>query len=292
MKSIRKGNILYKGMQRGRRRFLIINIIVTIIYIMFMFRAMPFIIGKLHGPYEFNSQKFFSTTTDIVIDDVVEMLPREDKSILSYTFLEYSYQDDNRYRFNVKFDSFEKVYDGISADNEDNDSDSTYKFNCIYLGKIGENTVPVLWNGSSDPIAGSAVSGIFTEPAKVVISRISEVVPTKGSLSITEYIFDARGIEMETENTDIPFAVMGFVLLAFLYIRLIRYYINPYSHPTYKRIEKYGDIEDVINKIEDQFLNEEIKRDGEEYYTTDWIMTKEFFGNKIKLNHRTTGKYS
>ncbi len=292
MKNIRKGDILYKGMKRGRRRFLIINIIVTVLYIMFMSRAMPFVIGKLHGPYEFNSQKFFSSTSDIVIDKVVEMLPREDKAIPSYTFLEYSYQDEVKYRFNVKFDSLEKVFDGISGDTQSVGFESSYRFNSIYLGKIGDKTVPVLWDGSSDPVAGAYVSGIFTQPAKIVVSRISQIVPERGPLNINEYVFDARGIEMETENTDIPFAIMGLALLAFLYIRLIRYYINPYNHPTYKRIEKYGDIDDVVNKIEDQFLNEEVKRDGTEYYTTDWIMTKEFFSNKIKINHRTSGKYS
>lgn len=292
MSNIRKGKILYKGMTRGRTKFLIINILVTILYIMFMCRAMPFIVGKLHGPHDFNPDTFFDATEDMVIDKMIVMAPREDKSILSYTFMENSYHEGNKYRFNVSFDSIEKIHDGVIAEDVDETEESSvYKFNKIYMGKIEDRNIPILWSGIGNPDS-TVMSGIFTEPAKVVVSRISETIPVGGQINMNEYVFDARGIEMETENTDIPFAIMGFILLAFLYIRLIRYYINPYTHPTYKRIEKYGDLEEVINKIEDQFEQEEIKQDGKEFYTTDWIVTKEFFSNKVKVNHRTPGRYS
>lgn len=296
MKEMRRGKIIYGGMIRGRRNFLIINIILAVIYILYLCRSMPFVVGKLHGPYEFNEDKFFSSTQDITIDEQIEIKKRADKSIPYYAYIGLSYQDEKKYRFNVEFDEFKKVKDGSFMDYIDPKTGETIpkEFNAIYIGKIGDRNVPVLWSGLTAPQPNVEISGVFTEPADIVVAEISALVPESGNISINEYLFDARGVEMETENTDIAYVLIGFALVVFLFVRLIRYYINPYSHPAYRQLEKYGtcDTEEVIEDIENQFESDDVYTEGKELIATDWIMTKDFFKNKVVKNHRTSGRFS
>lgn len=296
MDNARKGKVIYGGMVRGRRNFLIINIIVTIIYLFYLINAMPYVVGKIHGPYEFNSEKFFAETKDVTLDKQIEIKKRADKSIPFYAYIGLSYQDGNRYRFNVKFDSFEKVKDGTFRDYTDPKTGEVIpkEFNAIYLGKIGDRSIPVLWNGFGIPPADADLSGIFTQPAEIVVAQISELVPDRGEITFNEYLFDARGIEMESEEIDVVCVFLGLLLVAFLFWRLARYYINPYCHPAYTQLQRYGacDTEEVIDDIESQFEGDGVYKEGKELISTDWIMTKELFMNKIAKNHRTRGRYS
>jgi len=293
MKDIRKDGIIYKGMKRGRNNLLIVNIIVTLFFVLFLSRAMPFIAGKFHGPYELDIPKFLSATKDTTINEEIEMKKRADKTILSYTFMENSYTDGNKYRFNVVFDVLKETDVKYTYEYEDAQTGEKKMaiHSVVYAGRIGDRDILVLCKNDTEPGTSVALSGIFTTPPEVVISDISKEVAQNGPITINEYIFDARGIEMETEGTDIPFMIMWIILLAVLYIKLICYYINPSLHPTYKRIEKYGELTDIINNIEEQFASDKVQREGKELITQDWIMTKEFFSVKIIKNHRSHGKF-
>lgn len=292
LKDIRKGPILYKGMVRGRRKFLIINLIVTAIYILYLIRSAPFIAGKFHGPHELDVQNFLASTEDITISEVIEMKKRADKSIPTYAFFSTSYSDGDKYRFNVSFDSVEET--GIEYttefENPETGEMETFVMYSVFMGRIGERVIPILSYGNV--ASDTALTGIFVEPAPVITADISKLTADGNALTINKYIFDARNLEMETENSDVVVMFAGIALLAFLYIRLLRYYINPYKHPTYKQLAKYGNLEDVINDIENQFEEENVYKEGKELISTDWIMTKDTFKNKILKNHRTRGRYS
>lgn len=294
MKNIRKGPILYKGMIRGRKKFLIINLIVTAIYILYMMRAMPFIVGKLHGPYDFNIDNFISNTKDITISEEITMKKRADKTIPSYAFFDTSYHDGNKYRFNVKFDSFEDIGVKYTTEIEDPQTKEMveYVLYSVYMGRIGDKSVPVMYYGDKIPNADVPLTGIFVQPAEVITADISKLTVDGSIVTMNEFMFDSRNLEMEVENTDIAVMILGFALLAFLYIRLLRYYIDPYKHPTYKQLHKYGDLEEVINDIEDQFASDDVFTEDKELICTDWIMTKDTFKNKVVKNHRTRGRYS
>ncbi len=294
MKDIRKGKILYNGMVRGRRKFLIINLIVTAIYILYMMRAMPFIIGKLHGPYDLDVENFISTTQTVTLNEEIVMKKRADKTIPSYAFFDTSYHDGDKYRFNVKFDSFEDIGVKYTTEIEDPQTKEMveYVLCSVYMGKIGDNAVPVMHYGDTMPNPDNVLTGIFLQPAEVIKSDISKLTANGTEITMNEFMFDSRNIEMEIENTDIAIMILGFALLAFLYIRLLRYYVNPYKHPTYKQLYKYGNLEDVINDIEDQFESEDVFMEDKELMCTDWIMTKDTFKNKVIKNHRTRGRYS
>jgi len=294
LKNIRKGPILYNGMVRGRRKFLIINIIITVLYILYMMRAMPFIVGKLHGPYEFNSDNFLSTTKNITIDKEIVMKKRADKSIPSYAFFDTSYHDGNKYRFNVKFDSFEDIGVKYTTEIEDPQTKEIVEYTLctIYMGKIGDSTIPVLHYGDTVPDTDAELTGIFVQPAEVIKSDISKLTADGNPVIMNEFMFDSRNLEMEIENTDVAVMILGFALLLFLYIRVLRYYLNPYKHPTYKQLYNYGNLEEVINDIEDQFESDDVFKEDKELIATDWIMIKDTFKNKILRNHRTRGRYS
>ena len=294
MDNIRKGSIIYGGMVKGRRKFLIINIIVTILYLLYITFEMNYIVGKLHGPYGLDNEKFLSDTDNIVISEVIEMKKREDKSIQNFALPATSYMDGRKYRFNAKFDSFENI--GIKYTSPVTDPTTgdiiDYPLYSVVLGKIGDEKVVILLRGDEIPESGSALEGIFTQHSKIVLSDISKVTAPNGEIALNEYVFDTRGIEMGSENFTIGFFFIGLALLIYLYCRVIRYYINPYAHPAYKQLYKYGELAEVVEDIENQFETEQIYRDNKELVTTDWIMTKDVFKNKVVKNHRTRGRYS
>ena len=294
MKEIRKGKILYKGMVRGRRKFLVINILLTILYIMFMLNQLPFMVGYVHGPYEFDADKFLSDTKEITIEKEIKMKKRADKTIPYYALSDISYFDGDRYRFDVKFDNIEPTNIRYTAQIENPQTGQMQELTRFSIGfaYINERKVPIIYKGEELPDITDKISGIFTEPAPVIEADISKLTANGEPVVMSEYMFDCRDVEMDNERTDIVVAVVFFALLVFLYVRLLRYYLNPYKHPTYKQLFKYGELEDVINDIEDQFLSDNIQRDGKEYLSTDWIMVKDVFKNKITKNHRTPGRYS
>ena len=292
--NIKKGKIVYGGMVRGRRNFLIVNLIVTAIYIWFLIASGPYIFGNLHGPYEFDSEKFLSLSKDIVIDSEIEMKKREDKTIPHYTLSDNSYLDGNKYRFNVKFDNFEPLEVKYTAQIETDIAGTKEEITMysVCLGEINGRKIPVFYKGDKLPDSSKEIAGIFTKPAKVILSDISKLTSEDVQFEINEFMFDARGVEMNSEKNDTIFAFFGLLILLFLYIRLGLHYLYPMRHPTYKQLHKYGEISEIVNEIELQFEDENVYKEDKELISTDWIMTKELFKNKIVKNHRTSGRFS
>lgn len=296
MNEIKKGKIIYGGMKRGRRNFLIINLIVTAVYIAYLMYALPYVIGKLHGPYEFDYDKFLSATEDVVIDKEIEMKKREDKSVQYTAFSDESYLDGNKYRFNVKFDEFQET--GIHYTTEyENRKTGEQKELILYsvcFGVIEGRMIPIIFNGEVMPDTNAEISGIFTTPGKVIVSDISKLTAGGNEIVMNEYMFDARGVDMNSEGNDVTITFFVLALLVFLYTRVIIFYVNPYKHPAYKQLYKYGELDDIVNNIEEQFSSDNIIYESEqkEYISQDWIMKKEFFKNKVVKSHYKSGRYS
>ena len=296
LKDMKKGKIIYGGMARGRRNFLIINLIITIVYIAYLMYAFPYVIGKLHGPYEFDYYKFLSVTEDVVIDKEIEMKKREDKSVQYTAFSDESYFDGDKYRFNVEFDELQKTDIHYTTEYEDRQTGKQKEIilHSVCFGIIEGRKIPVIFNGEELPDSSTEISGIFTKPGKVIVSDISKLTADGTEIIMNEYMFDARGVEMNSESSDVSLTFLMLVLLIFLYGRLIKHYINPYKHPAYKQLYKYGELDDIVNNIEEQFLSDGIIYESEqkEYISQDWIMKKEFFKNKVVKSHYKGGRYS
>lgn len=293
MTVVHKDGVLYKGVQRGRRRFLLVIAIYALLFILFLCACSMYITGKLHGPYPFDAEKFASTTQTVVYQEPITMKKREDKSISSYAAAPTSWLDGRRYRFLVSFDSIEST--GIHYDttikNPETNEEETFVIQQVYMGTIGDIQVPILAPFDVQPQAGQQISGIFTEPAKVILSDLTKDVTADTPLTISQYLFDMRGIEMGTENSDPWIALFGLALLLYLAIRLARYYINPYKHPTYKQLAKYGEFFDVIEEIETQFAADDVYRDEKELVSKDWCIKNSTFYLKVYKNHRAKGRY-
>lgn len=296
LKNIRKGKIIYGGMKRGRRNFLIINLVITIVFIAYLTYALPYIVGKLHGPYEFDYNKFLLSTEDIVIDKEIEMKKREDKSIQYTAFADESYLDGSKYRFSVKFDELQETGIHYTAEYEDKETGKQKEIiiHSVCFGIIDGRKIPVIFNGEEIPDGNTEFSGIFTKPGKVIVSDISKLTANGSEIVMNEYMFDARGVEMNSESSDVTLSFLFLVLLIFLYARLISHYINPYKHPAYKQLYKYGELDEIVDDIEEQFMSDNIiyEKEQKEYISSDWIMTKEFFKNKIVKSHYKGGRYS
>ncbi len=286
MKDIKKGKIIYGGMVRGRRNFLLINLVLTVFVVAFIIASFPYIKAFFHGPYDMNTEHFLANTETITVDSEILIGKREESSINSYAFRETSYCDGDKYRFNATFDSIEDL--GIKYTNTYKDEatgeEETVVVLSVYLGKIGDRSVLILAKGDSVPEANVPTMGVFNTHSKSVLSKLSAKIPEHGPYVISEYVYDTRNIEVDTEKFNVTVSFMILLLLIFLYARLIRYYINPYLHPAYKQIDKYGDMDETIDNIEEQFAGE-VERRENAYYTKDWIMTRELFRNKIVINH-------
>ena len=296
LKNIQKGKIIYGGMKRGRRNFLIINLIVTAVFIAYLTYALPYVTGKLHGPYEFDYDKFLSSTEDIVIDEEIEMKKREDKSVQYTAFSDESYLDGNKYRFNVKFDDLQKtdIHYTAEYENKETGKTETVILHTLCFGIIDGRKIPVIFNGEELPGDEAELSGIFTTPGKVIVSDISKLTADGSEIVMNEYMFDARGVEMNSESSDVTLTFLMLALLIFLYGRLIKHYINPYKHPAYKQLYKYGELDEVVDNIEEQFASDNIiyEREQKEFISRDWIMKKELFKNRIVKSHYKGGRYS
>lgn len=294
MKSIKKGKIIYGGMVRGRRNFLLINLLFTAIVIAYIISSLPYIKARLHGPYDIDIGHFIANTETITIDSEFELHKREEKSINAYAFMETSYCDGDKYRFNTTFDSIEDP--DINYTNTYKDpvtgEEETVVVLSVYLGRVGERSVAIITKGDDVPEANAPIRGVFNTHSRTILSELSKKVSEKGPYTISEYVYDTRNIEVDAENFNVTVSFISLLLLLYFYARLIRYYINPYLHPSYKQIDKYGNIEETINSIEEQFASDDVERRENAYYTTDWIMTRELFRNKIVINHCTRGRYS
>ena len=73
----------------------------------------------------------------------------------------------------------------------------------------------------------------------------------------------------------------------FLVFKVVIQYINPLSTPTYRNLEKYGDIKTISDDVEDQLAKlgvTNIKK-KKPVVTDDWIISEEPFKLKIAKNH-------
>lgn len=293
MTVVHKDGVLYQGVQRGRRRFLLVIAVYVLLLILFFCATGMYITGRLHGPYPFDAETFASTTQTVVYQEPITMKKREDKSIPNFAAAPTSWLDGRKYRFWVTFDSVEPtgIHYDVTIENPQTGQQETYITQQVYLGTIGGIQIPILAPFDVQPQAGQQISGIFTEPAKVILSDLTKDVTADTPLTISQYLFDMRGTEMGTENSDPWIALLGLALLLYLAIRLARYYINPYKHPTYKQLAKYGEFFDVVNDIEAQFAADDVYRDEKELVSKDWCIKNSTFYLKVYKNHRAKGRY-
>lgn len=294
--SIDKTGILYQEMRRGRRKYLICLLIFAALLVWFTCANSMYLAAKLHGPYPFDETKqaAFAQVPTQTITEPITMKKREDHSISSFATPSTSWLYGRQYRFSVTFDTVEPTdihYDTTIEDPETKQP-VTYVLQRLYMGTIGDIQIPILAYANQTPQAGQAIAGIFSQPDKVILSDLSANASAENPLILPQYLFDMRGTEMGTENSDPWIVLLWLAVLIILAIRLIRYYVNPYKHPTYRQLEKYGEFAEIVADVNAQFASDNVYRDdNKELVTPDWCGKRDPFRFKITKNHRAKGKY-
>ena len=281
---MKKDGLLYKNMARCRINFLIINILLTVLFIFYTVNKMPYLKTAWGGPGELDVERFLSETSVIEIADYVE-LTRKDRNTPDASYIrETSYWQDDIYTFTLKADNLEKT-DVVFKGTVTNFSGETMEEDMyeLYFAEIGGRKAAVL------AFAGQEVSKDMTacivHMQKPILSGISGLVKSGEVIEICEYVVDVRGLEMDAATSDVWFFWIYLAGLLLLYIKLIRYFINPLTTPTYKQLWVFGKIETVAEEIDRQSELPSARRNGKEYILDKFILTRGFFKMKVVANH-------
>ena len=69
---MQKDGLLYKEMKHYRRKYLIINIVCTVLYLIFSISRFPYIRTQMTGATPLDAERFASETGTVVIDEAAE----------------------------------------------------------------------------------------------------------------------------------------------------------------------------------------------------------------------------
>ena len=92
---------------------------------------------------------------------------------------------------------------------------------------------------------------------------------------------------MENEGFDLVVCIILLAIILFLSVKIVIQYINPLSTPTYRNLEKYGDLKSICEDVEAQLKEAGITRVKKKRsaITPDWIVSEEPFKLKVAKNH-------
>ncbi len=281
---MQKDGFIYKEMKHYRRKYLVINIICTLLYLAFAIGSFPYIITEMTGATPLDAERFLEETGTVVIDEVIELGRKESKSPDNACYKSESYWQDNRYYYTVDIsdiaDAGKAFTTMVNMGTGTAEEIEVYR---VYVANIGDRAVAVLANSSWVP--SKRVSGYMAELSRPVMAKISETLTEGDSLEIGNYMLDIRGVEMDTANTDFACFWIFMLLLVFLWAKLIVHYMKPHLTPTYRQLVKYGDICTVEDDINSQLKKESVYREKGKTILEDYILYRGTFKHEVKRNH-------
>ena len=279
---MQKDKYLYKEMNHYRIKFLIINLIITALFITFTIAKMPYLITSVNGESPLDTERFAKECKTFTMDTVTELGRKDTKQPDNNCFRSNSYWQDGTYFFSVTPDS---VTDTGKIFTQDIDTGTgvveTIDVYKVLLADIGGVKVPVITyvNAETD-----SFTGYITELSKVIKASVSEyVAETTGSEEICEYMLDARGGEMDTSATDPWLFILWLILVVFLWVKLIIQYVNPLKTPTYRQLVKYGDVSTVEKMVNEQIGN--AITENKKKIMPDFIVFRDTFKLAVNRNH-------
>ena len=289
---INKEGILYRNVVKNRRKLLAIFVLVVICFLWFTVSIYPYLAKRATGASPLDTERFLESDCAVIGPSFTSDDPSKEK-IMGFAETRTSYWQDHRYYFSVKSDKLE--YSNLSytrggevlSDLIDTDIDPVAV--CVHFANIGERVITVLSLPEQDIESLSEFKGIFVKASPLILKNLSENL--KEDRQISAYTLDVRGIEMSAESSDTVIWVLLIALIIYLGIKLIRYYKNPLKHPTYKQLEKYGDVLELIEDIELQLQNDVVSIEDNQIITADWIISDQSFKKLILKNHTAKGKF-
>ncbi len=281
---MKKEGIMYKAMARYRIKFLIINLVLTVMFISYTVSKLPYLKTAWFGETPLKTERFLKETGTISVDKKIE-LGRKDRANPDGSYLKKSsYWQDDKYRFELRLKNIQKTnvsYKGtVSINEEETKIKNIYD---LYMAELGGRNVAVL--AFSDQEIKENMTGCIVHMQKPVLAGVSELIDEKGEIEISEYIVDVRGLQMEAESSDHLFFWIYLLGLLFLYIKLLVYFVNPLRTPTYRQLYKYGKAEDVADEIDRQSKLDLARRNGKDLMLEDFILTKSAMKLTVTKNH-------
>lgn len=279
---MKKDTLLYKGMKKYRRKFLVILIFFAVLLIAFTIWRLPYIKTQICGAVDLDVNRFLSETETFSIDDVIELNRHESKEPESYYYKDISYWQGDNYLFKMEVDSLKEtgiVYSNKISVSENNTVE--YESAVIYTAEIGGRKTVVI--ASPHEKCEKSITGLLVKAPRAVMSDLSksEELP----LTLCEYFIDCRGIDMGTESSDFTIVKIGALILILLFVKLGIYYVKPELTPTYRQLRKYGNIMDVADDVEAQINLDSAYTEDKMLITEDYIITDDTFKKKVVKNH-------
>lgn len=283
---MQKGTLLYKEMSRYRIKFLIINILLTVLYILFIINKMPYLKTEHSGPSPLDTQRFISETDTIVIEEIIELGRKDHKNPDGSLVRSTSYWQDDKYYFNIKADSVtdtDHSFKGTMGGGTTGTKVKEYDLYKLYMAQIGGRNVPVL--AYANQKVTKNLTAYITDVQKPILSVLSETIGEGESLEVSEYMLDVRNLEMDTASTDYACFWIFMLLLIFLYGKVITYFVKPATAPTYRQLARYGDIESVAEDINRQSGLSSAYTEDKKLILEDYILSKSYFKIVVVKNH-------
>lgn len=279
---MQKDKYLYKEMNRYRTKYLIINIVITLLFLAFTISKLPYLMTSVNGAVPLDTERFAKECKTFTMDSVTELGRKDTKNPDNNCFRSNSYWQDNTYLFSVTPDLvtdtgkvFSQEIEVMSGVKETVD---VYR---VFLADIDGVKVPVITFANAKP---DKFEGYMTELSKVIKASVSEyVADTTGSEEICEYMLDARNGEMDTSATDPWIFVLWLILLIFLWAKLVIQYINPLTTPTYRQLVKYGDVLTVEQMVNEQIDDAVVEKKNK--IMKDFIVFRDTFKLAVNRNH-------
>ncbi len=278
---MQKNGYVYKAMAFYRRKFLVCLIITSLIFVWFTVAKMPYLRTWAKGASPLDSERFQEECALMVIKDRVELGRKDKKTPEESAYRSNSYWQDGRYLFSMKLDSIGDEIAVYTREIPIGEETETFVTGRVYTAYVAGVPVTVLARGNWDKSLN--VTGQLTEVQKPVLAALTKNMKNGETIETAEYTIDLRGLEMDTEETDVALFWISLVLILLIWLKLLSYYIKPTRTPTYKQLLRYGDMETVEQDINLQ--SEDGYTDNKNFVLKDYIIEKSTFKLKISRNH-------
>lgn len=280
---MQKESVLYKAMEKYRRKFLLYNVIVLVLLILFTVWRYPYIRTEISGSTPLDMERYLSETGTFDIDELIELTRHEPKQPEQYYYKDITYWQDNRYLFDIKATNVRRTDIVFTSTYTAGNEKYEYVTAEIWYAEAGGRTFAVIAN--PDTKYKEKLTGYLVEPSRAITSQISQKVGNGEKITLSDYFIDCRGTEMGTAASDWMIVKITAAVLLYLFLKLLLYYLKPQLTPTYRQLQRYGDIENIADEVNRQAESDEAYIEDKKLVTPDFILSDDTFKKKVVRNH-------
>lgn len=276
-----KDSFLYKNMAKYRLKYLAINIVLSILFVMYTVISLPYLKASFGGPKKLDTETFLKETDCITIDAPIE-LGRKDHKLPDMSLAkENTYWQGDVYDFVIDIPSATPIGEPFTSKNDN--TGANMEMYRVHMTEMGGRKIAVLAYPNTK--IERKMQANLSQMQKPIASVISKTLKDGEEITLSEYVIDLRNAEMGAESSDILFFWLLVILMLFLWVKLILYYINPKLTPTFRQLIKYGDIVEVAQKVDLETKSEDAYKDGDMLVLENFVITKSTFKTVVAKNH-------